>query len=111
MDGDVLTLLVRYEGGCEAHGFTLLVLGEVLGLQNFLSSILSHDARSDSCETQIQETLRFDLKPLKPLVLRSRHFGPSPDGVDLVVRGVRGSCFIKGNVTGDLKEGCGARGR
>jgi len=102
--GHVLTLQVQYRGDCQAHGFTLLVLSSRFNEQDFFDSVLSHDARRDSCETEIEDTLRFDLRPVRPMA--RAHFGPSIDGVALMIRGVQDPHHLSCFVSGILKEGC-----
>ena len=70
VDGDLLRLDVSYEGGCEnaEHSFELYTTN-VLEKTNppKAPTWLLHDADGDSCGETIQETLSFDLSPLKEL--------------------------------------------
>ena len=64
-----------YSGGCDEHRF------ELFGTAAFALSMppqgyvyLCHDARGDSCETQVDEKLTFDLSPLKAAWRETHHY-------------------------------------
>ncbi len=66
LDGDILTLMVRYHGGCQQHSFDLYAP------QVFLESnppqamlVLGHDAHGDACKAMIEHEIQFDLAPLR----------------------------------------------
>lgn len=62
---DVLTLRVRYGGGCVEHDFALVV--EEVFLESHpvqMPARLSHDAHGDPCRALVAATLRFDLVPV-----------------------------------------------
>jgi hypothetical protein len=70
VDGDLLRLDVSYEGGCEDadHDFALYSSAHLTESNPpGATTWLSHDAGGDSCGETIQETLFFDLSPLKEL--------------------------------------------
>ena len=70
VDGDLLRLDVSYEGGCEDadHDFALYSSAHLTeSIPPSATTWLSHDADGDSCGETIQETLSFDLSPLKEL--------------------------------------------
>lgn len=67
---DVLTLRVRYGGGCVEHDFALVV--EEVFLESHpvqMPARLSHDAHGDLCRALVAATLRFDLAPVKEAYL------------------------------------------
>ena len=70
VDGDLLRLDVSYEGGCEnaEHSFELYATNAFERTNPPKAPTwLSHDAGGDFCGETIQETLSFDLSPLKEL--------------------------------------------
>ncbi|TVP44656.1 MAG: hypothetical protein EA350_11065 [Gemmatimonadales bacterium] len=88
LDGDTLTLSIRYGGGCRVHRFALLVdpsFRESHPVQ--AAARLAHDADGDMCRALISEDLQFDLGPLR------RHYqaayGAGPGAIDLVLAGRR----------------------
>ena len=66
--GDTLRVTVSYGGGCEDHGFTL-VLADAFMMTDppRLPATLAHQANNDPCEAWLTEELEFDLTPLKEL--------------------------------------------
>jgi hypothetical protein len=88
LDGDTLTLSIRYGGGCRVHRFALLVdsaFRESHPVQ--VSARLAHDADGDLCRALLSEDLRFDLAPLR------RHYqegyGPGPGAIAIFLEGRR----------------------
>lgn len=66
ISNDVINYKVSYTGGCEDHNFDLYAENEFLESDPVQSSVfLIHENNGDICESQITETLQFDLKPLK----------------------------------------------
>lgn len=66
IQGDTLSLVVRYGGGCREHRFALLIdpaFMESLPVQ--VAARLAHDADGDLCRALLTRTLRFDLTPLR----------------------------------------------
>jgi len=62
LDGDILTVVVSYSGGCEEHNFTL-ISNEMYtkSMPPKLPLYLEHEANGDACRALIQETLTFDI--------------------------------------------------
>ena len=68
IEGNVLTLGVRYGGGCAQHQFSLVVsrgFRESIPVQT--TAVLAHDAGGDNCRALKSEALSFDLTPLRDL--------------------------------------------
>lgn len=69
LNGDILTIDVKYGGGCKEHIFSLF------GSPGFMKSkpvqtdiMLSHNANNDICKVLIMsQKLSFDLTPLKEI--------------------------------------------
>jgi hypothetical protein len=69
---DLLSVDVRYGGGCAEHAFSLHHSGifrESYPVHTDMT--LAHDAGGDACRALIQRTLEFDLTPVKTLYQRS----------------------------------------
>ena len=82
IEGDVLTVMVGYSGGCEAHQFTLLVsLAATRSIPPQHRLKLLHQSNGDACEAYITSVLRFDLTPIRGLY-------PELAGVALHLEGV-----------------------
>ena len=66
--GDTLTVGVSYSGGCEEHGFTLVISESFVETEPVrLAAFLAHDGNEDSCEAWVTETYAFDLGVIKTL--------------------------------------------
>lgn len=66
IQGDTLSLEVRYGGGCREHRFALLI--DPAFMESFpvqVAARLAHDADGDPCRALLTRTLRFDLSPLR----------------------------------------------
>lgn len=64
--GDYLSIDVSYSGGCEEHEFKLITDGRYSATYPpELELVLRHEANNDLCRSYVDETLFFDLKPLK----------------------------------------------
>ncbi len=66
IQGDTLSLEVRYGGGCREHRFALLI--DPAFMESFpvrVAARLAHDADGDPCRALLTSTLRFDLSPLR----------------------------------------------
>ena len=84
IEGDVLTAIVGYSGGCEVHQFALLAsLAATRSIppQHWLK--LLHQGNGDVCEAYITSVLRFDLTPFRRLY-------PELAGVAFHLEGVEG---------------------
>ena len=68
IEGDELTLDVRYGGGCREHGFKLY-MQPVFAESNPVRAnlYLSHNANGDDCEALISESLTFDVRKIAEL--------------------------------------------
>ena len=66
LTGDILSLTVKYGGGCNEHNLLLFMspssFAESMPVQANL--YLFHDARGDNCKALMHETVRFDLSPI-----------------------------------------------
>lgn len=83
IDGERLTIQVRYSGGCEDHEFGLFWDGLIIEtLPGSVDLVLFHDANNDLCEALKGETLVFDLSPLGGGPLRV-HLDGFDDVLDL----------------------------
>ena len=68
VEGDVMTFVVSYSGGCEDHEFELLNNGMIMkSLPPQSNLMLKHNANGDKCRALITDTLHFDLSPLQSL--------------------------------------------
>lgn len=66
INGDTLSLLVSYSGGCQEHSFDLIGNGtyaKSLPPQSRLRLI--HDANDDNCRSLIETNLKFNVKELR----------------------------------------------
>ena len=82
IEGDILTLVVGYSGGCEAHEFMLLAslaATKSIPPQHMLK--LVHEGNADACEAFLTSELRFDLTVFRGLY-------PGSDGVAFRLEGV-----------------------
>jgi len=66
-DGDVLTVVVRYSGGCETHNFNAYFNGGWLKSNppQALLELEHLDPNNDHCRALVKDTVRFDLRPLQ----------------------------------------------
>ena len=68
IEGDVLTVVVGYSGGCEAHQFALLAsLAATRSIPPQHRLKLLHRGNGDGCEAYLTSALRFDLTPFRGL--------------------------------------------
>lgn len=87
IDGDVLTLDIRFGGGCEEHRFALVT--SRIFLESYpvqMPAHLSHDASGDPCRALVRETLRVNLRSVKRAYRET--YGDAPDVLSLVIDGV-----------------------
>lgn len=66
INGDTLSLVVSYSGGCQEHSFDLIGNGSYaksLPPQSRLRLI--HDANDDNCRSLIETNLKFNVKELR----------------------------------------------
>lgn len=69
--GKQLQIDVSYSGGCSQHDFNLYWNGAYQ--ESFPPQVrmkLVHDAKKDTCERLITETLAFDIQRLQPSIIR-----------------------------------------
>lgn len=86
VEGDLLSLVVRYGGGCEEHRFALLVdpaFRESHPVQ--VGARLAHDSRGDLCRALLTDELTFDLSPLR--VAYQAAYGSGPGTLVVVLEG------------------------
>lgn len=75
ISGDILSIDVRYSGGCEEHEFELIGSGMFMkSLPPKMAISLKHNANSDGCRKLIETSLKFNVKDLRyagegPLIL------------------------------------------
>lgn len=89
LEAPVLTLDVRYGGGCARHGFDLVLRSgwrESYPVQ--VDVDLAHDAHADPCDAIVQGELRFDLTPLRNAYVAA--YGTGPGAVTLFVGAAAG---------------------
>ncbi len=66
LTGDILKLTASFLGNCEEHEFELIAYTGVKKRNPPIGTLfLSHDARADTCRSEISEVLLFDLTPYK----------------------------------------------
>ncbi|MCA9719715.1 MAG: hypothetical protein KC468_33920 [Myxococcales bacterium] len=66
LNGDTLTLMIGYSGGCEEHAFGLCWDGLFLESEPVQVNLaLAHDGMGDACEAFVMEEIALDLTPLK----------------------------------------------
>ncbi|MBI2499105.1 hypothetical protein HYV88_02585 [Candidatus Woesearchaeota archaeon] len=66
INGDILSVIASYGGGCKGHKFTLTWDGGFMKSVPPQSNLfLYHNSNGDSCEAYITQTFNFDLTPLK----------------------------------------------
>lgn len=66
ISGDTLFVVVSYGGGCEKHDFTMNT--SMMWMKSNppqLNVYIEHNSHGDKCRAMIQETLAFNLKPLR----------------------------------------------
>ncbi|MBD3218924.1 MAG: hypothetical protein GF310_11665 [candidate division Zixibacteria bacterium] len=66
IDGDILTLTVRYSGGCKDHDFTLYMAPPAF-LESYpvqANIYLEHQGYGDACRAYITEELQFNIRPI-----------------------------------------------
>ncbi|MDE0206921.1 MAG: hypothetical protein OXP66_12960 [Candidatus Tectomicrobia bacterium] len=89
LEGDVLTLVLSYSGGCARHDFTLVADSRFQEADPvWLNVHLAHDAHGDPCEAYPTNRYEFDLMPVRMLyqdaygknegVIILRLMGPAP---------------------------------
>jgi len=66
-ENDVLTVIVRYSGGCEEHDFNAYFSGGwAKSLPPQAAITLEHlNPNNDACRSLVKDTLRFKMKPLQ----------------------------------------------
>lgn len=62
---DILTVTVKYGGGCRQHKFELRSNGKPSG--TVFDVILLHLTTDDHCRRLLSDTLQFDLSPLRKI--------------------------------------------
>ncbi len=66
IEGDVLTIYVSYKGGCGKHDFNLYSNGLLMkSLPPQINVFLEQKVENESCSNEINQTLKFDLTPIK----------------------------------------------
>lgn len=65
LEKDILTIKVKYQGGCQEHQFKLYA-GTFFQLSLPPKGLLhlSHDSQGDTCGETVEQSLMFDLTPL-----------------------------------------------
>lgn len=69
IEGGILTMTVRYSGGCRYHDFVMYMSpAAFLGSWPYqANSYIRHDSHGDMCEALISEVIEFDLTPVASL--------------------------------------------
>jgi len=88
VQGDTLSLEVRYGGGCREHRFALLIDPAFMESHPVqVAARLAHDADGDLCRALLTQTLRYDLTPLREHFTAS--YGPGRGAVVIGLGGRR----------------------
>jgi hypothetical protein len=61
---NIVTLVVKYSGGCATHQFNLYARYRSDSLSKICDFYLVHNTGNDSCDAAINETISFNLTPL-----------------------------------------------
>ncbi len=62
IQGNILTIVVTYSGGCNEHDFKLYFDGNYKkSLPPKVDFILTHDNQGDACRSIVEKTLKFDI--------------------------------------------------
>jgi hypothetical protein len=62
IEGNILTIVVSYSGGCAEHEFKLYFDGNYKkSLPPKVDFILTHDNKGDACRSIVEKTLKFDI--------------------------------------------------
>lgn len=62
IEGNILTIVVSYSGGCNEHDFKLYFDGNYMkSLPPKVNFILTHDNKGDACRSIVEKTLKFDI--------------------------------------------------
>jgi len=89
LEAPLLTLTVRYGGGCARHDFDLIVASgwrESYPVQ--VDVDLAHDGHSDVCDALPTETVRFDLTPLREDY--EANYGSGPGAIAIMLGAASG---------------------
>lgn len=66
LDGEILTVIVQYSGGCKDHEFNLISNQRYMkSMPPQLPLYLEHEANDDNCRALIIQTLKFDVSKAK----------------------------------------------
>lgn len=66
VNGDVVSIVVQYGGGCETHQFDLFADPRIMkSMPPQQNIVLKHNANGDNCRALITDTVHFDLKPIR----------------------------------------------
>lgn len=65
-EGDVLSIIVTYKGGCGTHSFELYSNGFLKkSLPPQVDVFLEHSKENETCTEEVKQTLKFDISALK----------------------------------------------
>lgn len=66
LEGNILTVVVQYSGGCKDHEFKLFSNQRYMkSMPPQLPLYLEHEANDDNCRALIMQTLKFDVSKAK----------------------------------------------
>ncbi len=66
IEGDIVSIVVQYGGGCETHRFDLFADPRIMkSMPPQQNIVLKHNANGDNCRALITDTVHFDLKPIR----------------------------------------------
>ncbi len=66
IDGDIVTMVISYSGGCEEHEFELVTNKLYLkSMPPKLNLFLKHNNNGDACRKLVIDTLRYDVSPAR----------------------------------------------
>ena len=68
IDGDILTLVVQYSGGCKEHVFSAHTNGMLMkSLPPKMGVYIEHNGNQDLCKSLVVDTVLIDLTPIKKI--------------------------------------------
>lgn len=93
VEGGVLTVEVRYGGGCASHDVDAVAwTGWMESNPVQVGVALTHDAHGDACDALLTRALAFDLEPLRRAYQKA--YGSGPATLSLRLRAASGGATI-----------------
>lgn len=92
-EGGILTVEVRYGGGCTSHDVDAVAwTGWMESNPVQVGVALTHDAHGDACKALVTRSLAFDLEPLRRAYQKA--YGSGPATLSLRVRAASGGATV-----------------